>query len=102
IREIEFVVQLNQLIRGGRQPSLQTTSLHKALRGQCAAGLLDQEVCDKLLAAYTFLRRVEHRLQYREDEQTHLLPQDEALRTELAAPLGLHLAAFAVHILQPP
>ncbi|HBJ67031.1 bifunctional [glutamate--ammonia ligase]-adenylyl-L-tyrosine phosphorylase/[glutamate--ammonia-ligase] adenylyltransferase [Alcaligenes phenolicus] len=94
IREIEFVVQLNQLIRGGRQPSLQTTSLHKALRGQCAAGLLDQEVCDKLLAAYTFLRRVEHRLQYREDEQTHLLPQDEELRTELAATLGLSLPDF--------
>ncbi|WP_394060444.1 bifunctional [glutamate--ammonia ligase]-adenylyl-L-tyrosine phosphorylase/[glutamate--ammonia-ligase] adenylyltransferase [Alcaligenes sp. WGS1538] len=94
IREIEFVVQLNQLIRGGRQPSLQTPSLHLALQRQCAAGLLEQDFCDRLLAAYTFLRQVEHRLQYREDEQTHLLPQDEEQRAALAGTLGLSLADF--------
>lgn len=94
IREIEFVVQLNQLIRGGRQPSLQTPSLHLALQRQCAAGLLEQDMCDRLLTAYTFLRRIEHRLQYREDQQTHLLPQDDAQRTALADTLGLSLRDF--------
>ncbi len=94
IREIEFVVQLNQLIRGGRQPSLQTSSLHLALQRQCAAGLLEKDFCDRLLAAYTFLRQVEHRLQYREDEQTHLLPQDDEQRAGLAATLALSLEDF--------
>src|SRR5690606_11873674 len=89
IREIEFVVQLTQLIRGGRKPALQQRGLLDALRGQKAAGIVDEEEADKLEAAYIFLRRTEHLLQYREDEQTHLLPRDPALRDALAQASGL-------------
>src|SRR5690606_26007537 len=76
IREVEFVVQLSQLIRGGRMPSLQQRGLLSALHKQDKAGLIASDVAEQLAAAYCFLRRVEHLLQYREDEQTHLLPRD--------------------------
>lgn len=84
IREIEFVVQLNQLIRGGRQPSLQEENLLLALERQTSAGILEPEISAGLAQAYIFLRRVEHRLQYREDEQTHMLPQSTMTRFMLA------------------
>jgi glutamate-ammonia-ligase adenylyltransferase len=88
IREIEFVIQLNQLIRGGRQPSLQQRNLLVALHKEHSAGLLDEAAATGLEAAYVFLRRVEHRLQYREDEQTHLLPRDPEGMDALALTLG--------------
>ena len=94
IREIEFVVQLNQLIRGGRMPSLQQRNLLAALRKQEAAGVIDSEEAEGLRAAYTFLRRVEHMLQYREDEQTHLLPRDDNQRLGLARAMGLERNEF--------
>ncbi len=94
IREIEFIVQLNQLIRGGRVPSLQQRPLLAALHAQKEAGVISAEVADKLEAAYQFLRCVEHRLQYREDEQTHLLPRDEDQRVGLARSMGMTLAEF--------
>jgi len=94
IREIEFVVQLNQLIRGGRMPSLQRRALISALEQQRKAGLLRLEDARQLYAAYAFLRQVEHRLQYREDEQTHLLPHDPALRQALAQSMQMTPEAF--------
>lgn len=94
IREIEFIVQLNQLIRGGRMPSLQQRPLLSALHAQKEAGVIAGEVADRLEAAYCFLRRVEHRLQYREDEQTHLLPRDHDQRVGLAESMGMTLADF--------
>lgn len=98
IREIEFVVQLNQLIRGGRQPSLQEENLLSALQRQENAGILDSEVCTQLAQAYHFLRQVEHRLQYREDEQTHMLPQTPELRTQLAASMQMEPADFELSL----
>lgn len=94
IREIEFIIQLTQLIRGGQLPSLQQRSLHAALYKQHKAGLLPRTTADKLEAAYFFLRRLEHVLQYREDEQTHMLPQDDSSRQALASALGLQHQAF--------
>jgi len=94
IREIEFVVQLTQLIRGGRMPSLRQRSLLAALHKQAKAGVMTPESADRLEAAYCFLRRAEHLLQYREDEQTHLLPRDAAQRDALAAAAGLDPAEF--------
>lgn len=94
IREIEFVVQLTQLIRGGRLPSLQQRNLLKALRKQEAAGVIESDIATQLQAAYTFLRRTEHMLQYREDEQTHLLPHDAALRDDLAQAMNMSPADF--------
>ncbi|MNU30251.1 Glutamate-ammonia-ligase adenylyltransferase [compost metagenome] len=89
IREIEFVVQLAQLIRGGRMPALQKRGLLEALHAERLAGLVPEEDARRLEDAYRFLRRTEHALQYREDEQTHLLPGDPALRAALAAALGM-------------
>lgn len=94
IREIEFVVQLAQLIRGGRMPALQRRGLLEALHAESAAGLLPEADAQRLEAAYRFLRRTEHALQYREDEQTHLLPGDPALRAALAAALGMQAGEF--------
>ena len=88
IREAEFVVQLSQLIRGGRMPALQQRGLIPALRAERDAGLMSADDAAKLEAAYRFLRRTEHALQYREDEQTHLMPTDPERRAGLAAALG--------------
>jgi glutamate-ammonia-ligase adenylyltransferase len=89
IREIEFVVQLAQLIRGGRMPALQKRGLLEALHAERLAGLVPEEDARRLEEAYRYLRRTEHALQYREDEQTHLLPGDPAQRAALAAALGM-------------
>lgn len=94
IREIEFVVQLAQLIRGGRMPTLQKRGLLQALRAERLAGLVSEQDARRLEAAYRFLRRAEHALQYREDEQTHLLPGDPTLRAGLAAALGMSARDF--------
>ncbi|RTZ41039.1 bifunctional [glutamate--ammonia ligase]-adenylyl-L-tyrosine phosphorylase/[glutamate--ammonia-ligase] adenylyltransferase [Candidimonas sp. SYP-B2681] len=98
IREIEFVVQLSQLIRGGRMPSLQQRALLSALYKQKQAGVIASDVADNLETAYCFLRRVEHLLQYREDEQTHLLPRDNDLRNGLAQAMGMPLAHFEARL----
>jgi len=74
IREIEFIVQLLQVVRGGQFPELRTRSTLEALQRVASAGLMPQETADNLAAAYVFLRRVEHRIQYLDDQQTHLLP----------------------------
>ncbi|WP_082988077.1 bifunctional [glutamate--ammonia ligase]-adenylyl-L-tyrosine phosphorylase/[glutamate--ammonia-ligase] adenylyltransferase [Bordetella bronchialis] len=94
IREIEFVVQLSQLIRGGRMPALQVRGLLPALHCEREAGLIPPQDAQRLEAAYRFLRRVEHALQYREDEQTHLLPAEPAQRAGLAAALRMDPDAF--------
>src|SRR5699024_10734614 len=94
IREIEFIVQLNQLIRGGQQPSLQQATLYDALEGLNQANILEAEIARALKKAYEFLRRVEHMLQYREDEQTHLLGKSAADRAALAAAMGLEAEVF--------
>ncbi|MFV0284025.1 MAG: bifunctional [glutamate--ammonia ligase]-adenylyl-L-tyrosine phosphorylase/[glutamate--ammonia-ligase] adenylyltransferase [Castellaniella sp.] len=88
IREIEFVIQLNQLIRAGRQPSLQQRNLLAALHKQRRAGILNDDQAAGLEAAYIHLRRVEHMLQYREDEQTHLLPRTDEGMAALARAMG--------------
>ncbi len=94
IREIEFVVQLAQLIRGGRMPALQKRGLLEALHAEQLAGLIPEDDARRLEEAYRYLRRTEHALQYREDEQTHLLPGDPAQRAALAAALGMSPEAF--------
>lgn len=88
IREIEFIVQLMQLIRGGREPELRVRGLLPALGALCDAGHIDERTAGDLADAYRFLRKVENRLQMLRDAQTHDLPSDEASRTRLAAGLG--------------
>ena len=98
IREIEFVVQLSQLIRGGRMPALQQRGLLNALEAQRRAGILSDERADRLARAYRFLRKVEHALQYAEDAQTHLLPQTVERTVELANAMRMTHEEF-VHTL---
>src|SRR5215471_250683 len=88
IREIEFVVQALQLVRGGREPVLRERSTMRALATLGARGLLPRAAVAELSAAYFFLRRLEHRLQYRDDAQTHDVPSRGAERTALARACG--------------
>jgi glutamate-ammonia-ligase adenylyltransferase len=74
IREIEFIVQLLQVVRGGQFPELRTRPTLQALQRIASAGLMPQATADALARAYEFLRRVEHRIQYLDDQQTHVLP----------------------------
>jgi [glutamine synthetase] adenylyltransferase / [glutamine synthetase]-adenylyl-L-tyrosine phosphorylase len=74
IREIEFFVQTQQLIAGGRHSQLRGRGTIKMLAALAADGWIDDAARDELSAAYDFLRRVEHRLQMMADEQTHTLP----------------------------
>ena len=88
IREIEFIAQVFQLIRGGQDISLQirpTLSVLSLLREKHL--LLDQAV-EELSAAYVFLRDLEHRLQYAEDQQTQTLPTNDEGRARLALAMG--------------
>ncbi len=90
IREIEFIVQAFQLIRGGRDPRLQTRSLLDALSMLAGQKLLDEQAVSQLAESYRFLRRVENRLQQWNDDQTHELPSDEAGRVRLAFAMDMH------------
>jgi glutamate-ammonia-ligase adenylyltransferase len=75
IREIEFFVQTQQLIAGGRHPQLRSRETLVTLRALADGGWIDEAACADLENAYRFLRSVEHRLQMVADEQTHTLPQ---------------------------
>ncbi|MEM7304447.1 MAG: bifunctional [glutamate--ammonia ligase]-adenylyl-L-tyrosine phosphorylase/[glutamate--ammonia-ligase] adenylyltransferase, partial [Pseudomonadota bacterium] len=88
IREIEFIVQFFQLVHGGVNPRLQTRSLVEAYQEVAVSGYLDSKEVERLLKAYEFHRRVENRLQMRNDEQTHLLPVNEDHWQMLSSSMG--------------
>ena len=112
IREIEFFVQTQQLIAGGRHFALRGRSTVATLVQLADGGWIDPAVRDELTAAYDFLRRVEHRLQMQADEQTHTLPSDGdrletfarflgfAGRDDFAATLLTHLRAVERHYIR--
>ncbi|MEP6969425.1 MAG: bifunctional [glutamate--ammonia ligase]-adenylyl-L-tyrosine phosphorylase/[glutamate--ammonia-ligase] adenylyltransferase, partial [Betaproteobacteria bacterium] len=77
IREIEFIVQLLQVVRGGQYPELRTRATLDALPRLTRAGLMPADTADALASAYLFLRQVEHRIQYLDDQQTHVLPTND-------------------------
>ncbi len=89
IREIEFLAQMFQLIRGGREPALQDKSTRKILKMLPEKRLMDEETVNKLLESYTFLRNIEHRIQYLEDAQTHSIPNNEEDRLLIAKAAGM-------------
>ena len=102
IREIEFLAQVFQLIRGGREAALRERSTRTTLRVLADKALLAPGTVNRLLDSYSFLRNLEHRLQYRDDAQTHTLPAGEAERLEVAQMMGMPdvatlLAALAGH-----
>ncbi|HXZ92115.1 MAG TPA: bifunctional [glutamate--ammonia ligase]-adenylyl-L-tyrosine phosphorylase/[glutamate--ammonia-ligase] adenylyltransferase [Burkholderiales bacterium] len=88
IREIEFIAQALQLVRGGRDPELAVRPTLEVLGRLAARRVLPEEAVRELSAAYLFLRSVEHRLQYLDDRQTHSLPEDEADRATIATLCG--------------
>ena len=88
IREIEFIAQSFQLVRGGRISRLRQRSLKAVLDALRELDLLADDVVDTLWAAYVFLRRVENGLQSMRDEQTHRLPTDAIDRERLCRMLG--------------
>ena len=88
IREIEFIAQVFQLIRGGRDRDLQVRPTLRVLRELAERGILAETTVDELSRAYDFLRRIEHRLQYVEDAQTHDLPDSDADRALIARAAG--------------
>ena len=89
IREIEFIVQLMQVVRGGQFPELRTRSTQRALQRLAEGALMKPETAQALGEAYDFLRRVEHRIQYLDDQQRHLLPAADADLAWIGASLGL-------------
>ena len=91
IREIEFYVQTQQLILGGRHPDLRSRRTLEALEALRAAGHVADKAAAELTTAYHELRAVEHRIQMLADEQTHRLPESDNERKRVAALYGQRL-----------
>ena len=88
IREIEFIGQTFQLIRGGSEPELQIRGILDVLKLLAEKSYLTQQEADDLAQSYDFLRRLENRLQMYADGQTHLLPEDELQQLSMALAMG--------------
>ena len=88
IREVEFIAQVFQLIRGGRMRQLQRKDTQGTLTLLSQLRILEPHVSEKLLQAYRFLRDTEHRLQYWDDQQTQTLPEQEPIQALLAQSMG--------------
>lgn len=97
IREVEFIAQVFQLIRGGQDRELQERSLLKVLQCLVSLELLPAAAAEELREAYIFLRDCEHRIQAQADRQTQALPDGELNRLRLALSMGYeNWDAFAV------
>ena len=92
IREVEFLAQTLQLVWGGRDPSLREPTTVGALRVLARVGRLGVRAAGELMAAYRFLRRVEHRLQMVADQQTHRLPGERRSSARLRCSWGMRTA----------
>src|SRR4029079_11934963 len=88
IRDVEFAVQLLQIVHGRRDAKLRTPTTLAALRALAIEGYVGDADAEALADAYRFLRRLEHRLQIVRDPQTHDLPPDRPARTTPPASLG--------------
>lgn len=88
IREVEFFTQIHQLIWGGRDTALRAPATLDGLRALAAANIIGANVAERLGASYRALRTLEHRLQMRRDEQTHMVPKLIADRRAVAKLCG--------------
>ena len=88
IREIEFIGQTFQLIRGGATPELQVRSILKVLALLAELGYIEPEEADELRQSYLFLRKLENRLQMERDQQTQILPSDDLSRERIRLAMG--------------
>jgi glutamate-ammonia-ligase adenylyltransferase len=99
IREIEFIAQVFQLIRGGQDMSLQIKPTLSVLALLSSKGLLPEQKVSDLSEAYVFLRNLEHRLMYVDDTQTQELPKTDESKTRIAKAMGfLDWQAFLVRL----
>lgn len=89
IREIEFIAQVFQLMRGGQDVSLQIRATLDVLKLLANQSLIEKHISSELQESYVFLRNLEHRLQYYNDQQTHDLPEVEAHRAMIAKSMGM-------------
>jgi glutamate-ammonia-ligase adenylyltransferase len=101
IREIEFFAQVHQLIYGGRDPSLRVPATVDALSALAEAGRVEPDVAARLSGHYATLRRIEHRLQMVEDQQTHCLPTQPAALDCVARLDGEAGGAALLAVLEP-
>jgi glutamate-ammonia-ligase adenylyltransferase len=101
IREVEFFVQIQQMIHGGRDPSVRTPATLDAIEALVAAGRLEREVAGELAEAYRFLRTIEHRVQMVEDAQTHLLPLESSALDNVAQLHGIDSGEQLLDLLRP-
>ena len=101
IREVEFYVQIQQMIHGGRDPSVRAPATLDAIQALLAAGRLDEKTADDLSATYRLLRTIEHRVQMVEDAQTHLLPANSAALDNVAELHGLSGGGELLDLLKP-
>ena len=88
IREVEFFAQTQQLIWGGRDPSLRAPGTTNAIQALVAADRVTEQAGANMITAYRFLRTLEHRLQMIDDQQTHTVPEDDAGLQAIAAFMG--------------
>lgn len=88
IRQIEFLVQAFQLIRGGQHPQFQHRELLVVLSRLAQSGYLEKKVCKDLEKSYIFLRRLEHRIQMIHDNQTHIIPKSPLDRARVTITMG--------------
>ncbi len=93
IRELEFIAQTFQIVRGGREPKLRSKATLQTLTALAELAVLPVATCDRLRASYEFLRNLEHALQYVDDAQTHAMPTDSAARERVARLLAASGAA---------
>jgi glutamate-ammonia-ligase adenylyltransferase len=101
IREIEFIAQVFQLIRGGRDAALRIRPTQQVLRQLAEVGELSADVVEKLDSSYIFLRNLEHRLQYLNDQQTQELPEDVEQQAIIASAMGYDNFADLLAALNP-
>ena len=101
IREVEFYVQIQQMIHGGRDLSVRAAATLDAIDALLAAGRLEDEVGDELAETYRLLRTLEHRVQMVEDAQTHLLPADRQALDNVARLAGIHSGEALLGRLRP-
>jgi glutamate-ammonia-ligase adenylyltransferase len=102
IREIEFFVQIHQLIHGGREPALRAPATLAAIDALCEAGRIGRDDAAALADAYRLLRTIEHRLQMVEDKQTHSLPDEPEALDNVARLHGLEGGGELLRLLEPP
>ncbi|HEY6661346.1 MAG TPA: bifunctional [glutamate--ammonia ligase]-adenylyl-L-tyrosine phosphorylase/[glutamate--ammonia-ligase] adenylyltransferase [Sphingomicrobium sp.] len=101
IREVEFFVQIQQMVHGGRDPSVRAPATLDAIAALVAAGRLDEATASELAGTYRLLRTIEHRAQMVEDAQTHLLPADPEALGNVARLHGLGGGAELLAVIEP-